>query len=144
MKFSLPNINTNFKYYLDDSLLRNSLYLMLASIINAGLGFIFWVTVAKYYPPKEVGIATVLISSLNFIISVSWFGLDFALIRYIPTNDKNKVLNTSTTVTTLSAIIIGIAFILGINIFAPTLIFRMKALIAHKQHQCHFPFGNDM
>jgi len=123
MNFPKMNINLNLKYYLNDSLIKNSIYLMLGSIINAGSGFIFWVIVAKYYPLKEVGIASALISSLNFIMLVSLFGLDNALIRYLPTNDRNKVLNTSITVTTFSAIIMGVIFILGIDTFSPKLIF---------------------
>ncbi len=104
---------------LTDSLFKNSLYIMTASIFNAVFGFIFWILAAKIYPKEDVGIATVLVSSMGLLILLSRAGMDFSIIRFISEKNKDKILNTCVVVTTLLVIVLGMIFILGIDIFSP-------------------------
>jgi len=44
------DITTKIKHQIKDPLYKNSFFIMLTSISNAGLGFIFWMLAAKLYP----------------------------------------------------------------------------------------------
>ena len=62
-----------------DPLYKNSFFIMLTSISNAGFGFAFWMLAAKFYP-KDVGVATALISSIALLAGISMLGLDYSII----------------------------------------------------------------
>ncbi len=109
------------KQHLQDPLYRNSLYIMLTSVSSAGFGFFFWMLAAKLYTKEDVGIGTALISSMGLLLLLSRFGLDFSIIRYFHTNDKSKILSTSLLITTTFIVILGVIFILGIDIWSPGL-----------------------
>ena len=99
------------KKYLNDPLYKNSFFIMLTSISNAGFGFFFWMLAAKLYPKEDVGIATALISSMALLVLLSRFGLDQSLIRFFPERDKGSVFSTSVAITTFFAVLFGIIFI---------------------------------
>lgn len=118
------NFTTNeykIKKYFNDPLLKNSLYLMLTSISNAGFGFIFWMLAAKFYSKEDVGIATALFSSLSLLMLLSRFGLDYSIISFFPKNEKNPIFSTSALITTLFSIFFGIIYVTGIDLFSPKL-----------------------
>lgn len=81
MKTTLPKNLSELNHHLRDPLFKNSLFIMLTSVSSAGFGFIFWMLAAKLYSPQDVGIATVLISSMALLILLSRFGLDFSIDR---------------------------------------------------------------
>ncbi|TAH69115.1 MAG: lipopolysaccharide biosynthesis protein, partial [Anaerolineaceae bacterium] len=97
---------------LQDHLYRNSIFLVLSRILNAIAGVLFWIIAAKLYSITEVGMATVLISSLGLVMLFSRFGFDLSIIRYIEINDKNKVFNTSLVITSVASAIIGMITVL--------------------------------
>lgn len=94
---------------------------MLTSISTSGFGFIFWMLAAKLYSKEDVGVATVLISSMALLVLLSRFGLDQSIIRFFPEGDKSKIFSTSVIITTLFAILFGIIFIAGTDIWSPEL-----------------------
>jgi O-antigen/teichoic acid export membrane protein len=93
---------------LQDHLYRNSIFLVLSRILNASVGILFWVIAAKLYSITEVGMATVLISSLGLVMLFSRFGFDLSIIRYIEIADKNKVFDTSLVITTVASAVISL------------------------------------
>lgn len=56
--------------------------------------------------------ATALISALNLVYFASKLGFDNALIRFFPSEDKAKVLNTCLSVTVVGSFLVGLLFIL--------------------------------
>jgi O-antigen/teichoic acid export membrane protein len=106
---------------INDTLLRNSIFLMLSSVANAGIGFLFWMIAAKVYSADELGLATAIISSLSLLILASRFGLDSSLIRFFPERDKERTFGTSISITTLSAMLFAAVFVAGIGFFSPSL-----------------------
>ena len=110
------------KYY-HDPLYKNSFYIMLTSISSSGFGFLFWVIAARLYSQEDVGISTALIASINLIVLLSRFGFDQYIIRFFPEKDKSKIFSNSIIITTIFSVIIGLIFILGIEIWSPELIF---------------------
>ncbi len=107
-------------------LYKNSLFLMLSRVFNVACGFVFWILAAKFYSVEDVGLATALISSLGLVILFSRFGFDFSLIRFFHVNDKSRVLNTCLVITTVSSLIVGVIYLLGINFFAGGLSFMQN------------------
>lgn len=108
-----------FINYMQDPLFKNSFFIILTSITSAAFGFIFWILAAKLCSANDVGIATALISSMTLLVILTRFGFDLSIIRFMPTYDKSNVFNTSVIITTLFAIILGIVFIFGVDVFLP-------------------------
>jgi len=100
---------------------KNSFYLIATSVINNLTGFLFWIVAANLYSVEEVGLASVLISSIALISYLSLMGFDLAIIRYFPEMDKNKIYTTSIIVVLISSILFGIIYFSGIEIWAPEL-----------------------
>lgn len=94
-------------------LLRGSFFMILSSIVSSALGFFFWMAIAKLYIPKEVGVASTLISSISLFLYISRFGLDSSLIRFFPenNNNKDKIFSTCLIITTLIGIVLGFVLI---------------------------------
>jgi O-antigen/teichoic acid export membrane protein len=81
-------ISKFYNYLANDSLYRNSIYLMLSTGVMAVFGFFFWIINARLYSAEQVGIGTTLISIITLISSFSLLGLKNSLIKYLPTSDK--------------------------------------------------------
>ena len=45
-----------------DSLARNSLYMMMTTVVTAGLGYVFWIVAAHLFTSAQVGIGSGVIS----------------------------------------------------------------------------------
>jgi len=116
----------NLLKYAKDPLYTNSFFMMLTKVFNAACGFIFWMVAAKFYSVKDVGVATALISSLSLVILFSRFGFDFAQIRFINIKDKDKVINTCLTMTTILSVVAGIIYIVWADLFSENLSFIQK------------------
>lgn len=81
------------------SLLRNSFYIMLTTAINSGLGYVFWIVVARSYPANQVGIAAALIAAMTLIAAIANLGTSPALIQRLPQArsdaEWSRILSTS-------------------------------------------------
>jgi len=118
----------HFDTLMHDPLFKNAFFLMLSYISTAGFGFVFWMLAAKLYSASDVGIATGIISSMTLIINFSRLGLDFSIIRFFALHDKCKVFNTSTIISTFTALIFGSIFLTSINFFSSELLLLRSPL----------------
>lgn len=121
MNIAIPKNIKELKQHLKDPLYKNSFFIMFTSISSAGSGFVFWMLAAKLYSKEDVGVATALISSMALLVLLSRFGLDSSIIRYFPEKDKSRVFSTSAVITTFFAVLLGIIFIAGIDLWLPEL-----------------------
>ena len=131
-------ISKFYNHLANDSLYRNSIYLMLSTAVMAFLGFFFWIINARLYSTEQVGIATTLISVVTLISSFSLFGFGAGLIRYLPTSkQKNEKINTGFTLVAIASIFISIIYLLGLNIFT-----RINKYLIARLHiaESHFFF----
>ena len=55
-------------------LYSNALYLMITSAASALLGFIFWIIVARFYTPEDVGLASAAMAAIA-ISECVWLGV---------------------------------------------------------------------
>jgi O-antigen/teichoic acid export membrane protein len=113
-----------YKRIMQDSLYKNSIYLMLSAGIMAGFGFFFWIICARLFSAEDIGLATTIISVMGLIASFSILGLNTGLIRYLPKSEnKNNKINTAFTVVALTTIIVSSIFLLELKTFSPRLYF---------------------
>lgn len=68
----------------ESSLLRNSGFIMAATIGNAALGFIFWTVIAHVSHPYEVGLASSLIAGFTLVSLFANIGIAQLLIQVLP------------------------------------------------------------
>jgi len=109
---------------LRDPLFKNSLYLMLNSISVSFFGFVFWIIIARYYTPSDVGLATAIFSASQLIVTFSGLGLGLGLIQYLPRgDDKNGIINSCVGTNGLFSIIATLVFISGLKYWSPALLF---------------------
>lgn len=113
----------NLLRHLGSHLYVNSLFLVSGRLVSVVAGFIFWAIAARLYTISEVGIAAALISSLGMVILFSRLGLDFSLLRYLPTGNRRSVFNTILAVTTLATVVVAGLYVLAISFLSPTLSF---------------------
>jgi len=130
MKIAIPKNRKELKQHLNDPLFKNSYFLMATTVIGSLLGFFFWMLVARYYTPHDVGIATALISAANLLAVFSLLGFGFGIRRFLPNeNDKQGMINSCLTITFLFSIILSAIFIFGLNIWSPALSFVRENMI---------------
>src|SRR5690242_5878766 len=76
--------------FAQDSLFRNSVFLIASTAIMSVLGFGFWLFVAHLYTPEEVGAASALIAVATLLGNISLLGLDASLVRFLPTSKSQS------------------------------------------------------
>lgn len=106
------------------SLFRNAFFILLREFVNYGLGFIFWLVVARYYVPADFGIAAALLGALTFLARGTDLGLPIGLLRFLPAErDKTALFNGAVTIAGGFSLLLGSLFVIGIPIWAPALMF---------------------
>ena len=115
---------TQLKRHLEDPLYRNSLLLMATTAVTAGLGFFFWMIVARYYTEYEVGVAAAIISAVKLLALISTLGMDIALIRFLPkAREPGEMINSCFTVCGIVALAVSGIFIVGLDLWSPAIVF---------------------
>ena len=113
-----------YRHIMTDPLYKNSLFNMASTFMLGGLGFVFWIIIARLYRAESVGIATTLISIMTLLTSFTLLGLNSSLNRYLPKSaNKNELVNSSLVIVTLFTLLITILFLLGLRVFSPQLLF---------------------
>ena len=113
---SINQIASLFRHYL--RMLLDAGSLIIAMALTAGLGFVYWVIAARYYPQELVGLASAAISSMLLLGEVGQFGLTTMLVGQL----SRKVYKTSTLISTVMIVTV---FTSGI----PAIIFGFVAPI---------------
>ena len=107
-----------------DHLVRNSLYLILSSGLQAGLGFLFWIITARLFSAADVGRASSLISATTLIAFLALFGLNNSLVRFLPTApDRNALITSALLLVGTGGAVMGLVYALLTPVIAPRLAF---------------------
>jgi O-antigen/teichoic acid export membrane protein len=107
-----------------DHLVRNSLYLMLSSGVQAALGFTFWLVMARLFSRTDVGLASSLISATTLIGYFALFGLNSTLVRYLPTaEDRDRLISAALLLVIGTGAAIGLVYVLLTPVVASRLAF---------------------
>jgi len=108
--------------HVGSSLYRNSLFLITATVARAGLSFIFWIIVARFYTEVEVGWGAAIIAAMSLLALLSAPGFGAALVRFLPKAHKPlDMINSCLTLSVIIAVVLAAIFIVGIDIWSPAL-----------------------
>jgi len=108
-------------------LYRNSIYLIGTTTARAGLSFVFWVLVARFYTEAEVGWGSAIISAMSLIALLSIPGFNAALIRFLPkAKQPIDMINSCLSLSGIIALVLAGIFIAGLGIWSPALGFIRK------------------
>jgi O-antigen/teichoic acid export membrane protein len=115
-------------------MVRNSMYMLLSSGLQAGLGFAFWILAARLFSAPQVGRATSLIAATTLIGFIALLGLNSTLVRYLP---RSKHKNTMITVALLLVASFGGVLALGYALAIPAIAPQLSFL----EHRALFVIG---
>jgi O-antigen/teichoic acid export membrane protein len=105
-------------------LVRNSMFLLLSSALQAGLGFVFWILSARLFSVGEVGRATSLISATTLIAFVGLLGLNTTLTRHLPTSpDRDTMATVAILLVAVCAGLLALGYAFAVPTVAPKLAF---------------------
>ena len=108
-------------------LYRNAFLIMLSTVLGQGLGFFFWLVVARFYATTDVGYAVALFQTLAFLGTLASLGLGVGIIRYLPeTDDKPSLVNTAATIAGGAALILAVVFLAVVGFAVPDLAFVLQ------------------
>jgi len=111
---------SQLKRHAADPLYRNSIFLWTNTLVTTGLGFFFWMVVARYYTEYEVGVAAAIVAAVNLMALLSGLGFDASLVRFLPKAENPvRMINTCFTVTGIVALALSGIFLAGIDFFSP-------------------------
>ncbi|GAA5009940.1 lipopolysaccharide biosynthesis protein [Kitasatospora paranensis] len=103
---------------------RSSFFLLASSVTTAALGFLFWVVVARFYSPEQVGLATSLISATSLLAYLSMFGLNSTLVRFpAPAPARNAQLTQAVVLVAAASAAAALLYLGGLPLYAPKLLF---------------------
>ena len=112
------------------SLYRNAVFLIVANVLNALFGFVFWMTAARFYTAEEVGLGSALVAAMQLLASLASLGLGYGLIRFLPkANQPGRMIDTILVTSALAAILAAGIFLAGLGIWSPKLAFLRENLL---------------
>jgi len=118
------------KRYFNDSLYRNSFFLVMNRALVVLTGFVFWMVATHLYSVNDVGLAVAFVSSSQLIGSFALFGFDTSIIRFFKSYDRSKIFNTSFILVAVFSVVVGVVYIAGVKYFSPDLSILQQPLYA--------------
>jgi O-antigen/teichoic acid export membrane protein len=107
-----------------DKMLRNALYIVLNSGLQAALGFGFWIITARIFSTENVGRASTLISATGLLSFLGLLGLNTTFIRYLPVAaSRNRLMTAGITVTAACSGLAALIYVFLTPTIAPSVSF---------------------
>jgi len=120
MNLNITQKITQLRQHLKDPLYRNSIFLITNTAVTTGLGFFFWMIVARYYREYEVGVGAAIISSVTFLALLSTLGLDAVIVRFLSKAERPaELINSCLIITGIAALVISGIFLAGLDLWSP-------------------------
>ena len=88
----------------NDSLLRNSIFIMASTVVTSAVGYLYWVLAAHIYSAYNIGLASAFISAMSLTSTFASLGIGSALIQLLP----RRTAGYEWSVTLNACIIVGI------------------------------------
>lgn len=104
-------------------LIYNAGFILAVNLIPALTGLAFWGIASRLYPASEVGIASVVISSVALVAGIGGVGSSFGVIRFLPeSSNPCRLLNSIYTANFILSLLAGLVYIIGLEIWSPSLL----------------------
>jgi O-antigen/teichoic acid export membrane protein len=114
-----------------DHLVRNSLYLLFSSGLQAVLGLAFWMIAARLYSVGAIGRGSSLIAAIGVIAYAALLGLNSTFVRYLPTApDRDVLLTSGLLIVAVAGSAIAAVYLLLVPVAAPRLAFIERPALA--------------
>jgi O-antigen/teichoic acid export membrane protein len=97
MPLSPQGVRSRWHAFHRDPLIRNSAYLMAATVVTSLLGYVFWTVAARRYPASAIGEAGAGVSAMAFASLLGALGGSMAILAELP--GKRRPRDWSATVT---------------------------------------------
>lgn len=106
-------------------LYRNAYALMLSTAFTSGLGLLYWILAARFYPPDVVGLNAAVVATLTFLAGVAQLPSMNVMLRFLPVagTSTRRLVGRAYLLSMLGAAAIGALFLLSINLWTPALNF---------------------
>ncbi|WP_037601356.1 lipopolysaccharide biosynthesis protein [Streptacidiphilus rugosus] len=113
-----------------DQVYRSSFFMLTSTVVSAGLAFLFWVVVARYYSVDQVGLATPLVSATSLLSYLSLFGLNSTLVRFpAPEPSRNAQITQSLALVAGTACAATALYLIGLPWYGHRLLFVRDHLL---------------
>jgi len=126
-------LNSYWNQFQSSSMLVNSTYFFINTIIISVFGFLFWWFAIRLYPANSVGGYVVILSLSQVIIVVTSLGLAFGLIRFLPlANNKQKTEFINIVLTYMGGFTCGLSLVIvviGLSLFSSTILSHEKLAV---------------
>jgi O-antigen/teichoic acid export membrane protein len=116
---SVPNLESDAPYGGTKdlpklSMLQSSMALVAAKTANMGLGFVFWVIAARFFPPSTVGLTTAAVSGMMLCTQIGLFGLGSSFITEFSRHrdDPTNLLSTTFSLVSGASLLVGLVFLI--------------------------------
>lgn len=122
---SMTLAKDKYRQFRRSTLLMNSVYLMLATVIISVCGFVFWILVTRSYAPNIVGLTATLLSVSGLLSMLGLTGFDTTFVRFLPhaKERRNDHINTGIVVVTAMSALLSSGFVLSLPLTSPSLAF---------------------
>jgi len=116
--------------HLNSSLYSNAYLILLAGLVPAASGYVFWAVIARVMSVEQVGVASALIAVTAFLTLLSGLDLGTLLIRHLPeTTNKVALINTAIWLRVGLSAIASIIFLIGLSLWSPAQQFLNNSLL---------------
>jgi len=126
---SLNEAKTQLSAHVRAPLFRNGYALLFSGAVTSGLGLLYWALAARLYPAEIVGLNSALLSAMLLLSGMGQLSLNNVLVRFVPVAGKQtqRLLVYAYTASAVAAIVFSIVFVLGIEIWSPSLRFLQES-----------------
>ena len=127
----IANRSRGYIALLRDPLYRSTLLLVLSSLANAMLGFIFWIVAARLYSAVDVGLVAALTAASGLMAMLASLGFPTALLRFLSqSDDRRAMVNSIFTTSIVLSVVFSAIFIAGTPLWSPELVFLKGRVVA--------------
>lgn len=102
-----------------DSLVRNSLFIMSTTVVNALFGYAFWLLAARMFPVEVVGRAAGLIAVGTILVLLASLGVGGTLIQSLPATGRSAAWSLTFWAGMAVALGVGVTIVLGSLVLLP-------------------------
>ncbi len=88
----------------NDSLLRNSVFMMSSTVVTSAIGYLYWVVAARIYSAHDIGLASAFISAMTLTSTFASLGIGSTLVHNLPRREAGY----ARSLTLIVCIVIGI------------------------------------
>jgi O-antigen/teichoic acid export membrane protein len=114
-----------------DHMVRNSLYLILSSALQAVLGLAFWLIAARTLSAADIGRGASLIAAVAVIAYAAQLGLNSTFVRYLPTaQDRDVLITGGMLVVAVAGASLAVIYVFATPLIAPRLAFIERPILA--------------